>query len=151
MWNIQRERSHGRPTEDLPSLAACDRTLVAREWAAPASRRTEATSTCPSLAEMCSGVYPFVVAASGWAMCCRSSWTISVLPRREAICKGVCSSYNSSQVKSQCQDTPNFTHNASHPNVSWCLLRIFRNLYPKGNYFNSDHNWYFVTEWPVWS
>ena len=40
-------------------------TLVAKEWAAPASRRTEATSTCPSLAEMCSGVYPFVVAASG--------------------------------------------------------------------------------------
>lgn len=72
-------------------------TLVAKECAAPASSRTEATSTCPSRAEMCRGVYPFVVAASGWAICCRSSWTISVLPSREAICKGVCSSYNSRQ------------------------------------------------------
>lgn len=37
-------------------------------------------------------------------MCCRSSWTISVLPRREAMCRGVCSSCNSKRVKRQRRD-----------------------------------------------
>ncbi|TNN42948.1 hypothetical protein EYF80_046869 [Liparis tanakae] len=54
---------------------------------------TEAVSTCPSRAEMWSGVYPLVVAASGWAMCCSSSCTISVFPRRDAMWSGVWSSW----------------------------------------------------------
>lgn len=89
----------------VPAVAAT-LTLVAKEGAAPASRRTAATSTWPSRAEMCRGVYPFVVAASGCAMCWSSSCTISVLPRREAMCRGVCSSCNPRQVKGQCPGSP---------------------------------------------
>lgn len=94
-----------RGTWWVPAVAAT-LTLVAKEWAAPASRRTEATSTWPSRAEMCRGVYPFVVAASGCAICWSSSCTISVLPRREAMCRGVCSSCNPRQIKGQCPGSP---------------------------------------------
>lgn len=33
-----------------------------------------------------------MVAASGWAMCCKSSWTMSVFPNRDAMWRGVWSS-----------------------------------------------------------
>ena len=67
-------------------------TLVVRFWLAPCSSRTAATSSCPSLAAMCSGVYRSLVVASGDAPCCNSNTTLSTFPRREAMWSGVCCS-----------------------------------------------------------
>lgn len=67
-------------------------TLVMIDRDAPWSKRTEATSSCPSRAERCRGVYPDVVAALGDAPCCSSCCTMSAFPRRAEMCSGVWSS-----------------------------------------------------------
>lgn len=95
-------------------------TLVMIDRDAPWSKRTEATSSCPSRAERCRGVYPDVVAALGDAPCCSSCCTISAFPRRAEMCSGVWSSWTQSEQHrpawencTSCWDTkdlPTFCH-----------------------------------------
>ena len=60
-------------------------------WAS-CSSSTCATSSWPSLAAICRGVYLSLVVASTAAPCCSSNTTLSTLPSRAAMCRGVCCS-----------------------------------------------------------
>ena len=68
-------------------------TLVVRLRSALCSSSTLATSSCPSLAAMCRGVYMSLVVESGLAPCCNSRTTLSTLPNLAAIWRGVCCSW----------------------------------------------------------
>lgn len=67
-------------------------TLVMQVCEAPFSSRARAVSTCPSLAVMCRGVCPAVVARLGLALFSSRSLTMLVWPMRAAQCRGVWSS-----------------------------------------------------------
>lgn len=67
-------------------------TLVMQVCEAPFSSRASAVSTCPSLAVMCRGVCPAVVARLGLALFSSRSLTMPVWPMRAAQCRGVWSS-----------------------------------------------------------
>lgn len=69
-------------------------TLVRRDWSAPWSNRTTATSSWPSLAVMCSAVHMSLEVAFGCAPCCSSRATLSTLPSLAEMCSAVCCSCN---------------------------------------------------------
>lgn len=73
-------------------------TLVVMPRLAPWSSSAAAMSLCPSLAARCKGVYPVLVIASGSAPLANSCWTISCLPRRLEMCRGVCSSWHTTKL-----------------------------------------------------